>query len=75
VGTQSKKIAAPENGPLTFKLLQTPVKLTYDPITRRIIGHARQRHEVDWLQFANCTSVQFISYEPPSEENWKIGFL
>jgi len=21
-----------------------------DPVTRRVIGHARQRHEVDWLQ-------------------------
>ena len=31
------------------------------PLTRRVIGHARQRYEVDWLQFANCSSVQFSS--------------
>jgi len=27
-----------------------------DPVTRRVIGHARQRHEADWL--LNCTSAQ-----------------
>ena len=37
-----------------------------DPVTRRIIGHARQRHEVDWLlgcslQCAHCSSIQFSS--------------
>ena len=26
-------------------------------------GHTRRRHEVDWLQFANYTSVQFIFCE------------
>jgi len=26
------------------------------------IGHVRQRHEVDWLQFANC-SYDTIRYE------------
>jgi len=26
-----------------------------------VIGHARQRNEVDWLQFANWSSVQFSS--------------
>ena len=25
-----------------------------DPVTRRVIGHARQRHEADWLQ--GCTA-------------------
>ena len=34
-----------------------------DPVTRRVIGHARQRHEVDWLQFANCSSFQFSSVQ------------
>ena len=32
-----------------------------DPVTRRVIGHARQRHEVDWLQCERCSSVQFSS--------------
>jgi len=35
-----------------------------DPVTRRVIGHARQRHEVDWLQFpaySSQTAVQFTS--------------
>ena len=44
-----------------------------DSVTRRDIGHARQLHEVDWLQgcsarstvrelqIANCSSVQFSS--------------
>jgi len=33
-----------------------------DPVTRRVIGHARQRYnyKVDWLQ---CSSVQFICCE------------
>ena len=35
-----------------------------DPVTRRVIGHARQRHEADWLQFANWSSVQFICCDP-----------
>jgi len=34
-----------------------------DPLTRRVIGHARQRHEDNWLQFAKCTSVQFSSVQ------------
>ena len=25
-------------------------------VTRRVTGHARQHHETDWLQFANCGS-------------------
>ena len=33
-----------------------------DPITRHVIGHARQRHEVDWLQLA----VQFSGCQPRS---------
>ena len=33
-----------------------------DPDTRRVIGHARQRHEVDWLQFVRTdSSVQLSS--------------
>jgi len=32
-----------------------------DPVTRRVIGHARQRHKDDWLQFANWSSVQYSS--------------
>jgi len=27
-----------------------------DPVTRRVIGHACQRREVDWLQCAHCSS-------------------
>jgi len=37
-----------------------------DPVTRRTIGHARQRHEADWLQSCsarNCSSVQFVCCE------------
>jgi len=46
-----------------------------DPVTFPVIGHACQRHEVDWLhgcswrpavhevQFANCSSVQFVCCE------------
>jgi len=33
-----------------------------DPVTRHVIGHARQRREVDWLQGCsarNSISVQF----------------
>jgi len=30
-----------------------------DPVTRRVIGHARQRHEADWPQ--GCSSVHFCS--------------
>ena len=32
-------------------------------ITQRDIGHACQSQEVDWLQFANYSSVQFICCE------------
>jgi len=31
-----------------------------DPVTRRVIGHARQRHEVDWLPCAHRSSVEFV---------------
>ena len=43
-----------------------------DPVTRRVIGHARQCHEVDWLQFANNSSAQF-SWSPvkPLNPNWR----
>ena len=54
-----------------------------DPVTRRVIGHARQRHEVDWLrgrsacvQFANSrtaiqfSSVQFFCCEHFLTRNW-----
>ena len=34
-----------------------------DPVIRRVIGHARQRHEVDWLQCAHCSSVQLVCCE------------
>ena len=31
-----------------------------DPVTRRVIGYARQRHEADWLQGCRArTAVQF----------------
>ena len=33
-----------------------------DPVTRRVIGHARPRHDVDWLQFSK-SSVKFICCE------------
>ena len=34
-----------------------------DPVTRRLIGHARQRHEVDWLHgYSARTAVQFNSF-------------
>jgi len=33
-----------------------------DPVTRRVIGHARQHHEVDWPQGCRArTTVQFSS--------------
>ena len=31
-----------------------------DPVTRRVIGHASERHKVDWLQFC---SVQFDDFQ------------
>jgi len=33
-----------------------------DPVTRRVVGHARQRHEVDWLQFnlVQCGAVYLL---------------
>jgi len=34
-----------------------------DPVTRRVIGQARQRHEDAALQFANCGSVQVVCCE------------
>jgi len=35
-----------------------------DPVTRRVIGHVRQRHDVDWLQGCGArTAVQFVCCE------------
>ena len=33
-----------------------------DPVRRRVIGHARQRHEADWLQFnlVQCSAVYLL---------------
>ena len=34
-----------------------------DPVTQRIIGHARQRHEADWLQgCSECTAVRELQF-------------
>ena len=31
-----------------------------DPVTRRVIGHARQRHEGDWLQGCSARSCSLF---------------
>ena len=39
-------------------MTRSPVQV--DPVTRRVIGHARQRHEADWLHGCSArTAVQF----------------
>ena len=31
-----------------------------DAVTRSVIGHVRQRHEVDWLQFVKCVKFSLV---------------
>jgi len=50
-----------------FKGLFTTDELNWteqvDPVTRRAIDHARQRHETDWLQFVNFSSKFELHFE------------
>jgi len=43
-----------------------------DPVTRRVIGHARQRHEVDWLQFTAYSSQTAVQFTPLGTESVSI---